>query len=59
MTTRAPGTGDDPIPKRSAVNLDAVESVPLGSLTKRLGRLGGERVRQVCGAMVVAVDCDP
>ena len=48
---------DDPIPKRSAVNLDSVESVSTGSLTQRLGRLSDERMRQVCTALAVAVDC--
>jgi mRNA interferase MazF len=48
---------DDPIPRRSAVNLDSIESVSLGTLTERLGRLSDERMRQVCGALNVAVDC--
>jgi mRNA interferase MazF len=50
--------GEDPIPRRSAVNLDSVESVALGALTERLGRLSGERMRRVCAALAVAVDCD-
>ncbi len=50
--------GDDPIPKRSAVNLDSVESVALGVLVERLGRLSDERMRQVCTALAVAVACD-
>ncbi len=49
---------DDPIPKRSAVNLDSVESVALGVLVERLGRLSDERMRQVCTALAVAVACD-
>jgi len=51
--------GDDPIPKRSAVNLDSVESVGLGTLTERLGRLAEVRMREVCAALAVAVDCEP
>ncbi len=50
--------GEDPVPRRSAVNLDSVESVALGLLVERLGRLSDERMRQVCGAMAVAVACD-
>ena len=50
--------GEDPVPLRSAVNLDSVESVALGLLVERLGRLSDERMRQVCGAMAVAVACD-
>jgi mRNA interferase MazF len=49
---------DDPVPKRSAVNLDSVESVSIGVLVDRLGRLGDERMRQVCTALAVAVACD-
>lgn len=49
--------GDDPIPLRSVVNLDSIESVSVGTLTERLGRLGDERMREVCAALAVAVDC--
>lgn len=48
---------DDPIPRRSAVNLDSIESVSIGKLTERLGRLNDDRMRQVCTALGVAVDC--
>lgn len=50
--------GDDPVPKRSAVNLDSVESVALGLLVERLGRLSDERMRQVCTALAIAVACE-
>jgi mRNA interferase MazF len=50
--------GEDPVPKRSAVNLDSVESVAVGLLVERLGRLSDERMRQVCAALGVAVACD-
>jgi mRNA interferase MazF len=49
--------GDDPITRRSAVNLDSVESVAVGSLVERLGRLSDDRMRDVCAALEVAVDC--
>lgn len=49
--------GDDPIPRRSAVNLDSVESVSVAVLVERLGRLSDERMRQLCAALEVAVDC--
>ena len=49
--------GDDPVPHRSAVNLDSVENVSLGVLVERLGRLSDERMRQTCAALGVAVDC--
>jgi len=50
--------GDDPIPRRSGVNLDSVENVPVAVLVDRLGRLSGERMHQICGALAAAVDCD-
>jgi len=49
--------GDDPIDRRSAVNLDSVESVSLGVLVTRIGRLSDTRMRQICSAFEVAVDC--
>jgi mRNA interferase MazF len=49
--------GNDPIPLQSAVNLDSVESVSVAVLVERLGRLSAERMRQVCTALEVAVDC--
>ncbi|HEY5318050.1 MAG TPA: type II toxin-antitoxin system PemK/MazF family toxin, partial [Solirubrobacteraceae bacterium] len=49
--------GEDPIPRTSAVNLDSVESVSLGVLVERLGRVSDDRMRQICAALEVAVDC--
>lgn len=51
--------GEDPIPRRCAVNLDSLESVSLAVLVERIGRLTDERMRQVCSALAVAVDCSP
>lgn len=47
----------DPVPLRSAINLDSVESVSVAVLVSRLGRLSGARMRQICDALAVAVDC--
>ena len=49
--------GVDPVLRPCAVNLDSVESVSVGALVSRLGRLGDERMRAVCDALSVAVDC--
>jgi mRNA interferase MazF len=49
---------EDPVPLDSAANLDSVESVSVGTLTERLGRLSDGRMRQICQALSVAVDCD-
>src|SRR5207237_1341480 len=35
--------GEDSVPRTSVVNLDSVESVSLGTLVERLGRLSDER----------------
>jgi mRNA interferase MazF len=48
---------EDPIPRRSAVNLDSVESVSVAVLVSRLGRLADFRMREICAALAVAVDC--
>ena len=49
--------GADPIPRRSAVNLDSVESVAIAVLVERIGRLADVRMREVCAALQIAVDC--
>jgi mRNA interferase MazF len=49
--------GDDPVPRTSAVNLDSVESVSIGVLVERLGTLSGDRMRDICVALEIAVDC--
>jgi mRNA interferase MazF len=50
--------GEDPVPLASVVNLDSVESVALATLVERLGRLGDDRMRQICQALAIAVACD-
>jgi mRNA interferase MazF len=50
--------GEDPIPLPSVVNLDSVESVSIGTLVERVGRLSDQRMRQICAALDVAVACD-
>ncbi|MEA2195479.1 MAG: mRNA interferase MazF [Solirubrobacteraceae bacterium] len=47
----------DSIPRRSAINLDSAESVSVGVLVQRIGRLSDDRMRQVCVALEVAVAC--
>ncbi len=49
--------GEDPVPLRSAVNLDSVESVSIAILVERLGRLSDERMRQMCASLAIAVAC--
>lgn len=51
--------GQDPIPLSSVVNLDSVESVSIGTLVERVGRLSDGRMREICDALAVAVDCGP
>ena len=51
--------GEDPVPLRSAVNLDSVESVSINTLVERLGRLSSDRMDEICGALAIAVDCRP
>jgi mRNA interferase MazF len=49
--------GQDPVPRRCVVNLDSVESVSVALLVERLGRLADLRMRQICAALAVAIDC--
>lgn len=49
--------GDDPVQRETAVNLDSIESVSVGVLVERLGRLSDSRMREVCAALAVATDC--
>ncbi len=49
--------GDDPVPLRSAVNLDSIESVSIAILVERLGRMAEGRMREICAALAVAVHC--
>ena len=49
--------GVDPIVRRCVVNLDSVESVSISVLVDRMGRLSDERMRQICDALSVAVNC--
>ena len=48
----------DPVPRTSVVNLDSVESVSIASLVERLGRVSDDRMRQICGALDIAVGCE-
>lgn len=50
---------EDPVPKRSAVNLDSVESVSVGVLVERLGRLADARMTEICTALEIATGCRP
>ena len=49
--------GEDPVPRPCVASLDSVESVSLGALVGRLGRLAPDRMRSICVALSVAVDC--
>ena len=48
---------DNPVHRRTAVNLDSIESVSVGVLTDRIGRLSDARMKEICEALAVAVDC--
>ena len=48
---------EDPVPRRCAANLDSVESVSIGLLSDRLGRISDQRLREMCAALEVATDC--
>lgn len=47
----------DPVPRPCVLNLDTPEVVSIGLLIERIGRLSDDRMRDVCRALAVAVDC--
>ena len=49
--------GEDPVPHRSAINLDSIENVSVAVLVERLGRLSDSRMREICKALEAAVEC--
>jgi mRNA interferase MazF len=49
--------GEDPVPRRCVANLDSLESVSIAVLVDRIGRLSDDRMREICGALDVAVGC--
>lgn len=49
--------GEDPVPRRSVVNLDSVENVSVGVLVDRIGRLSDDRMRAICAALAAATGC--
>lgn len=49
--------GEAPVPLACVASLDSVESVSIGVLVERLGRLADNKMREVCDALQVAVDC--
>ena len=48
---------EDPVPRRCAANLDSLESVSVGLLIERLGRISDARLQEICAALAVATDC--
>ncbi len=49
--------GNDPVALTTAINLDSIESVGVGALVERIGRLSPERLHSVGEALSVAVNC--
>ena len=49
--------GEDPVPRACVANLDSIECVGVGVLVERLGRLADAKMRAVCDALSVAMDC--
>ena len=47
----------DPVPRRSAVNLDSVEGVSVAVLVSRLGRPADTQMHAICAALAIALDC--
>jgi mRNA interferase MazF len=48
---------EDGLKHASAVNLDHVQTVDRGRLTRFVGRLGPSKMREVCRALAIATGC--
>lgn len=47
----------DPVPRQCVASMDSLASVSTSLLVDRLGRLSDARMREICSALSVAVDC--
>jgi mRNA interferase MazF len=50
---------EEGLKKDSAVNLDHIQTVEKASLTRFVGTIGSQKMREVCRALAVATGCDP
>lgn len=57
LPTEVPLDETDGMPRPSVVSLDNVETVSKALLVERVTRLSPARMRQVCDALAVAVQC--
>ena len=48
----------DGVPQACVASLDNVQPLDASLLVQRIGRLGADRMREVCQALAVATDCD-
>lgn len=48
---------EEPVHRMCVAQLDAVADLPVGVLTRRLGRLSSEVMRAACDALAVAAGC--
>lgn len=48
---------EDPVPRECVASLDSVEQVSIAWLVERVGRVSDDRMRMMCAALAVAVDC--
>ena len=49
---------EEGLKKESAVNLDHVQTVEQARLTRYIGHLSPEKMREVCRSLAIAVGCD-
>jgi mRNA interferase MazF len=48
---------EEGLPRESAASFDNLQPFPKAMLVRRLGRLGPERMRDICTAAGAAIDC--
>lgn len=49
--------GEEPVHRDCVAQLDALTELPVGVLTRRLGRISDDAMRAACSALAVAAGC--
>jgi len=57
IASEVPLGAGDVMPRDCAISLDTLRTVPKALLTEQITQLGSERIRDVCGALSLSVDC--
>lgn len=59
LAVEVPVDPDAGIDASSVINCDGLHTIRQRRLTKRLGAVDGDTLDEVCGALAIALGCDP